>query len=491
MLLRTDYFYLDEEICEVKNKNKYNDIESVVDKIRKYKLEIINKITNILGEKLIIYNYDSDKKIKVYMHTNNEPIKVVKKNPTSGYHLNVTLPHKKIRKKILNIIEVKNDHINLIKAMILINPILLAVYSNPDGNSFNELNKNLDENKKLRKNENVVKLSKYVGDFNTIDVDDFYDGDHYTTRGRSNDFRNDYAIKMGLLNFDNASHYLNFYGVDFRLNEEYFDPMVGYWFGFEYRLLNYQPDENIKIFIRTVFLLAEYLKKNNIVIKYDPINSIFNNAVNRKKYIDLFTNFNLEGWNSKIKDFYANDLNELLKLNLKENMNCYDAFKYMYNHFVENIKNKESFFENTYYLKHIDKEENIKKIENIPNNNRKRFNELIDSKINKKNINIADFQKNLINNLNDENIDKNKINEIYKSKLKEKFNEIMSKNNITDEEHEDVYYYLVDNGYLNENIRENNMEYKISYEDINNYENKYKMMKKKYILKKNDFINNI
>ena len=122
--------------------NINNKILDNLDEIKLNKNKIVKSILEKFGklQKYIIYDYEYGA-----IQTFNFKTKKLSYDYNGSYYLNITLPHN----QNIDLMQFQSEHINLMKCIQLIEPLLLGVYSHVHQMSYNDNHKNLESSSRL------------------------------------------------------------------------------------------------------------------------------------------------------------------------------------------------------------------------------------------------------------------------------------------------------------------------------------------------------
>ena len=333
--------YIDEVIYERNQNLKVSEfmlkiMEFTDDKIQYYDGEIYEKIENIginmdTGEEIIKRHYD-------YL---------------GSYHFNITLPH------LENIEhpdssydkEFLDRHINYARLLQWFEPLLLAVYGQPDFRSIGDkkqysqasyrlfnsntmfintynLEKGFDKGGRGLRDEKILvpktPEEKYVNE-ELENRDNFFD---YIKNNSNFDY----------ISTNTDDYRERFKGFDLRrdTNAEGGKEFKSTYFGFEFRLMDYFPIEYLKEFCDLLWLIAfsfdnKFANNKELVIL---------NATYNEKVYEQIVEVMKSGWNANIKENYKNELVAIL-LSLDINLsgcditNAYTLLNSIYNKMIE------------------------------------------------------------------------------------------------------------------------------------------------------------
>ena len=154
-LFEKNMIYDGDTIEFVTNDFYKTNVVSVIDELRFIKSNFIKEVNKFVDEKCILndkivypdYNYGF---VKYLTNMNNIGI-----CNNATYHINITLPTKVFRNRIINMKEFNNVHSNAIRAIQWLEPFLLALYGTPD------ILSSLDES--YSKGSLRLMLSRYIG----------------------------------------------------------------------------------------------------------------------------------------------------------------------------------------------------------------------------------------------------------------------------------------------------------------------------------------
>jgi len=437
------YFYYDNPMLEVKNENPINNIDDAITKIILYKNKIFDDVDKVIGNfKVYREKYNEPQLLRIFTSESSFKLDFIKE----GCQINFTLPHMSTSLKVSEYAkEVEKKHINLIKALQLIYPLILTVFNIPSIEPLPRGN---------------TSCSHLACPFTCININEFYNtisaGSSTEVRHipKYNDFQIDFFTILNKKLGTNTSDRLGV-GKDFRLNMYFHDISKGLFFGFEFRLALFVP--HLNYILRIICLLAEYLETHNINIENNIIDNVYMNKDRIEndsskgyhyKYSAQFVLFALLGWLAPVRDYYISDIMNILKININYNptSNAYDILNNIYNFLVTQFVNTKLI--DTKYLKYFETTEIA--LENLPNVNLIYRNIMIDKTYS---IPILPIFREL-----DRIITSNpsyKAQQItYKAALINgitksgnlRFGQITLKNDIYIAE--DIYYYLLINGYI-------------------------------------------
>lgn len=424
---------------EIKTDKPYIKINDAVDDIFNTK-KIIGKTENIYIGSL----YDNH-----YTYYEDDNKNVIGSNLINNtVQFNITLPFKK--ESDMNM--VKQNHIQLIKFIILIQPLLFSTFM--CGSDYI-----IDVTKNKKPLLIPFYFTHYRGSYSLDNVNDFYvnyivnsyrdkDNDAYEyyeldkpLMGKSI-YNNILNKKNKFVDLLNENHYITdipnyeLYGSDFRINAELYDPKsLSSFFGFEYRLFSDMTPLAMKQFLRLLFLFAEYMNQNNIHVKENPKELLSN------ELLDFFAEIHIKGWLSRVPESYVRLLNNTYKFNIEYKvMTNYDLLNLIYISLHNNITKDN--FNNTHFIKYIDDASEYStplnssfKLENL---NRKYITNSI-TRYFITNNSLLDNLKLIFSNLNKKNVTYEIIRESIKHIVNPQFTA-------------DVYYWAIDNGLLNIDI---------------------------------------
>jgi hypothetical protein len=296
--------------------------------------DYITEINDERNGNLEAYNKIFESSVKYY---NGEPYQYLSNNETNhydyhydylgSYHFNITLPHSQ------NISIAEPDevflkrHLNYARLLQWFEPLLLAVYGQPDYRSIYDKKKYSQASYRLFNSKTMF--------INTSDLTTNIPSSREILETnkplleKRDQFIN--AIKQEL-----SYDFIDIRGFDFRrakyeVGKEY----KSKYYGFEFRLMDYFPVENLKQFSELLWLLAF---KMDTCENGDIENAAYNDIVIEQiKYIIN------SGWNAEICDSYCQKMQEICtKIGLAgeiDNSNAYEMLNSIYTNLIRNYNN--------------------------------------------------------------------------------------------------------------------------------------------------------
>lgn len=348
---------------EVKNSNSRNHLKHQVKEIIDNINDVINKFESTFPfykNKYIIHNG--------YMANIYSPkLNAIVNSYTGSYHINLTFPVE-INKNILNF---ENKHVNFMRAIRLIEPLLLACCTSVGYNIFGDKHKYPENSARLLFGGYFNFMALYPLDISLYDNEapHILKGD--TRKFSISTFKK--KIEKKLQNI--YPEIKNLDGSDFRINSEYYVPKEDKYFGFEFRFFDFINIEDFKTMVQFIIMLCDYVEINNI--------SIDNISFEEDDYVDMIIDILKEGWNVIVPDIYIKLLNNVFKFNL-DGGNYYDTLNSIY-HIVLSLttNNRKAIFRNTMISSDIYKK-------NIPNPNKRLYEKMLE-------LQIPDIKKRLQN----------------------------------------------------------------------------------------------
>ncbi len=314
--------------------NSSNDVmleSTTILPINKTLDDYINEINDERKGNLEAYNKIFKTSVKYY---NGEPYKSLVNNRgehydyLGSYHFNITLPHSQ------NISISEPDevflkrHLDYARLLQWFEPLLLAVYGQPDYRSIYDKKKYSQASYRLFNSKSMF--------INTSDLTTNIPPSREIpeTNTQLLEKRNKFINKIRQeLSYD----FRDTRGYDFR--RAGYEPGKEYkskYYGFEFRLMDYFPIENLKQFCELLWLLAFKLdtRENTIDIENAAYNDV---VVEQIKYIIN------SGWNSEICDTYHRKMRELCTtlglLGEIDTKNAYEMLNSIYILLLRNYNN--------------------------------------------------------------------------------------------------------------------------------------------------------
>ena len=386
-----------------------------------------------------------------------------------SYHFNITLPH------IEDNIEIfKLRHINFAIALQYLEPLFLGVFGNPDPESIGSIGSKTQSSFRLFNSASMFINSTNIKDYNF-------------SPGRNNDVPNDFLQRrpkeeqesLKQINLTNTTNLLSIIGepiktYNFKLNDNSIGAdirstakdgekqRISDWFGFEFRLMDYFPIENVKQFAEFLWLIAFYIEHKQVNIKTSRFNPVTSSVVKTQ-----ISNIIKIGWNTIPSVEFITEFKSALNLEdtiVFDLTNVYtflnSIYKYFINYYNLNIAGtSNNIILNMYY--DILGSQTVK---DLPNINKQMKDKIINSLITKKIADLktnpsawplckANFMKNykmlcILSKQENERINQKSINE----QIKKILNECFGENFVLDYEVDNFRYYFdnIDCNILNE-----------------------------------------
>jgi hypothetical protein len=327
--LENEYDFMNREwtnrnffIYEVKNSKIDQTVDQLVQDIEDKRETILNHFKTCLpnlAEHIMIPDFG----YYPYLLTENGQIV---EDYLGSYHINITLPN------MPSLDHFKTTHINLIKALQILEPLFLAVLS---CGKYRFINAQCDN---------------FLGVQN---VDQFYDDPLYTKKAFKDP--KEYPLITQKIN-KIMGNKITRKGSDFRVNPLFYKPKDDQLFGFEFRFFDLFRIDYLKEIIWFIFMLAEHLTLNNITIDVNPILDIYQSS----EYMDPFVGFiiqiyeNTNSWQTQVPPFYLDALEQYLGLtDLPRDCDCYDVLNTVFIHIKQQcLTNKDRML----YLPTVDGE---------------------------------------------------------------------------------------------------------------------------------------
>lgn len=306
--------------------------------------------------------------------------------------LNITLPYN----DNISVETFNKLHINWMKYINILLPLISAVWFKGETNTFNQHCQNP---------RSVFYVGDDIGMYTTNKLENFYDyqDSKYRARKYKNIENNNILVRMpnelgflkNLINKiikmeckqcdtmnNNVCLKPNYYmhllqkklenttemisiGADYRINEEYYKPQEKKFFGMEIRYIQPLFEEDMKIFIRCIVMVAEYVKDKEF--DGEPLEKL-----NVPHIIEFISFIHMNGWLTVAPNAYLKIINTMLFniFDLKKKYSCYDILNSIYKSLHRDIANRK--FENTSYIKYFDVPDNYySDCPDIPNINKK------------------------------------------------------------------------------------------------------------------------
>lgn len=453
------------KIYEVKNLVFKEKIDIVINEVNSHRETFMRCIRETVGDTVFkSMNYNGE--IGYYPFLYNYKDDSIKDDYLGSYHLNITLPYE----PSIQMQQFEQMHINLMGAIQLLEPLFLAVFTDVKYGSFND-------NHAIHENSFRLLNTRYFNVLSYQNLITFFGDDKNPPTKLKHQNINSLVRKIfGNLGLD---FYADELGIDFSFSPEYHskDPKKSY-FGFEFRVLGLFRLNYVPMILRFIFMLAEYLENENIIVPENPLLTVFQNSDKIDNYVKQISEIFREGWNSKVDDVYYDDLISIFKLNLDKetlkkenslnnNLNCYNLLNAINLYLKERCLtyNKEGKLK---FLQSVDDIQNIENIRNLPNINREAYNFFLK-------IQEPDIINTLTAKLNQTGI--NLLDKQYYAKFKQ-----LVGSDYVEEDIEDLYWFLVDN----QNGSQSNLrQYGGRHHKHYNYRQQYIKYKQRYLSIKN------
>ena len=307
---------------EVKTSNPRVRVEEAIKEIKTLKIGILNEFQKAFGPMFdSIFFGDELSNYPYVMSLFDKRIDIgnVCHEYFGSYHLNITLP----LSDSVSLRTFQQVHVQMMKAIQLIEPLLLAVFTAPMLGSFN------DDHEYF---ESGFRLIFAYGNMLTTHIHQ----DMYYTCGKQLEDR--YHLICPLLrevyqklpfppSMKEALYTIT--GADFRINSDLYKPdrRPDGLFGFEFRMLDlFRPDDLYHIII-FLYMLAEYLKSAGINIT-ESIIDIFQTDELHDSISNQIVGIIHEGWNTPIEPTYRRIITSLLNIPIPDTaVNCYDVLE--------------------------------------------------------------------------------------------------------------------------------------------------------------------
>lgn len=342
------------------NKKLRYQIQEILDEA-KYYTDKFKQLVPFYKEKYIIHNG--------YMANIYSPkMDTVVNSYTGSYHINLTFPVE-INKNILNF---EKKHVNFMRAIRTIEPLLLACCTSVGYNIFGDKHKYPESSARLL-------FSGYFNFMTAYPLDvSLYENEKPTMmRGDNRKYKASPFIQKLELKLKNIFPDIDkIEGSDFRINSTYHVPEKDAYFGFEFRFFDFINLQDFKTMVQFIIMLCDYVEINNILVD--------NISFEEDHYVDMVVEIFKEGWNVIVPDVYIELLNNIFKFNLDKNNNYYDTLNKIYNIVVNlTTNNEQAVFRNTMISSDIYKK-------NIPNPNKRFYEKMLE-------LQIPDIKKRLQN----------------------------------------------------------------------------------------------
>ena len=323
-----DIVYEDESfICfdgfEVKTSDPRVKVEEAIEEIKTLRNGILIKFQEAFGPFLSDYIFFGDEPSNYPYVMSLFDIRIdigkVCHEYFGSYHLNITLP----LPDDVRLQTFQQVHVQMMKAIQLIEPLLLAVFTAPMLGSFN------DDHEYF---ESGFRLIFAYGNMLTTHIHQ----DMYYTCGKQLEDR--YHLICPLLrevyqklpfppSMKEALYTIT--GADFRINSDLYKPdrRPDGLFGFEFRMLDLFRLDDLYHIIIFLYMLAEYLKSAGINIT-ESIIDIFQTDELHDSISNQIVGIINEGWNAPIEPTYRRIITSLLNIPIPDTaVNCYDVLE--------------------------------------------------------------------------------------------------------------------------------------------------------------------
>ncbi len=396
------------------NTPVYDLVQELINN-RKIFLRLINKILESEGEeKVKLYNNEFYLKVNVI-----NPISPPKKDYgyLGSYHFNITLPH--LQKGLPPDESFISRHLNFAIALQYIEPLLLSVYGQADPNSFGDEHMKTEASYRLFNSSGMfINSAKLIKDGFVPHREKTYDDvPEYLHNVSPNMYRENIVHK--------SRYEKSKIGMDIsRRTIDYEKGKLSEYFGFEFRLMDYFPVDNVKQFFDLILLLAFYLDKSEInLTSREEKSDVYYNDIIRNQIKNIVH----EGHNATLSQEYADIITDKLQIRLNYGETVYNALNnlnkflikfYNANKIVTKKTSKDRLFYT--YTQMIGKE-NLAEVD-IPNINRATFFPIIYSSLIRIYGDKLPLFKNIIKILR-ENLDNSQFLDAMKIILPDKLNE--------------------------------------------------------------------
>ncbi len=292
--------------------------------------DYIEEIKKERNGNLEAYNKIFNSSVKYY---NCEPYQYLSNNGTNhydylgSYHFNITLPHSQnITINEAGEIFLKR-HLNYARLLQWFEPLLLAVYGQPDYRSIYDKKKYSQASYRLFNSKTMF--------INTSDLTTNIPSSREIPETNT-ELLKKRDIFINQIHQDLSYNFTDIRGFDFRRAEyEEGKEYKSKYYGFEFRLMDYFPIENLEQFCELLWLLA---------FKLDTCeNSDIENAAYNDIVIEQIKYIINSGWNAEICDSYCQKMKEICtKIGLVgeiNNNNAYEMLNSIYTNLIRNYNN--------------------------------------------------------------------------------------------------------------------------------------------------------
>ena len=376
---------------EIKNCSLNKKINEAINQIETIKSALIKYIFNLFPNDIHKYIY-ADYQYTTYPYIfdytfSSDPddfLKNVQESKCGSYHINLTLPYDINDTKDISFFNKFNErHRNLAKMIQTLEPIFMAVLTNVSFDSFYGSDTSIKNSKRLfnKNNKNMNLLTKDLDKMYPISINKKIDHEEQRYSNKPGDWNFLsyvlYELFIKTIKDDKIEDIIDYLqGTDFRINEQFYNPSKGKYFGFEFRFLDLFPTIYLKPIIQLFFMLAEYIENESINVR-NPL-YIFNDGNNVPIFGEILLSIIKNGWNVKPAKEYIELLNEYkfsINTNNHENMNNYYD---LINHIFKFLQKQCNIYKNNNTLKYFIYVDNIndfeKDIGKFPNINKESYN---------------------------------------------------------------------------------------------------------------------
>ena len=372
-----------------RNISVQSAVNEVIDKKNRIK-KILQSDLNISPENILFIDKET-------MYVVNHEIKY-----SGELELNITLPYIIGDNFDESVVNFKNNHINLMKALQYLSPLFLACFTGTFPNSFGDNNKYLETSFRYKKGSRIL-VTDVENIYNlNMDLEGHYDDTHETIKKI---YINHYQKNMQVIDLHNFEGKIEF---SVNRNSNKFKPEEGKFFGFEWKIIDQYPIRYVNNITLLVMMLAQHLKDNNIQIPEDPREE-FKVQDNSEWPYKLLEDCIYEGWNTYIGNYidYINLIKSVLELDRHyielDNKTAYNLLTSIHQSLFSYYRSEgtntdiiDCFFPNFKELKQYNK------LYDLPNINRNSYDNMIELMKEGNIDNFNSLEKMVIHNVNNE-----------------------------------------------------------------------------------------